>query len=263
MGVPSGTYTLPSRRRGHRVRVTTRVDKFGEDTSWVIRNGGDVVVRMGPIVPSNSVRAFEDCLPAGDYDFKISNFDGICCKQGNGGYALVVDGVELLDGGTFTTLETHAFRIGHDWVSGMSDRACEWWWGHHVRQQDWHMRCYAKYCVRDYRHLKWSALLEADARDYSKRLLVMCKETGIQHDDTDQGKNLSKNQGGGVLRGNVRRQAPDGAFCGQQGILGMEQECPPHAGAKVLDEVPRVRQQCKEHGRRRDLPDAGLPVHQG
>ena len=154
-------------------------------------------MRLGPVIPSNSARSVEECLPPGEYDFTISDFDGICCKHGEGGYALAVDGKELLGGGTFATSETHAFRLGHDWTAGMSERACEWWWGHHVRRQDWHTRCYAEYCDRDYRHLRWSDTLEADARDYAERLLDTCEEKGIRHDHTDQGENLSKNQGGG------------------------------------------------------------------
>ena len=199
--VGDGTCTLPSGGRGHRVRVRTKVDEYGEETSWAIRNGGGtVVMRMGPIIPSNSARAVEDCLPPGEYVFKISDFDGICCKHGEGRYALVVDGTELLGGGQFAASESHTFRLGHDWTAGMSDRACEWWWGHHVRRQDWHTRCYAEYCDRDYRHLRWSESLEADARDYAERLLDTCSETGIQHDHTndDYGENLSKNQGEGT-----------------------------------------------------------------
>jgi len=36
MSVPRGTCSLPDGRRGHRVRVTTAVDKYGEETSWTI-----------------------------------------------------------------------------------------------------------------------------------------------------------------------------------------------------------------------------------
>jgi hypothetical protein len=57
IAVPEGTCALPSGRVGHLLRVTTQVDKFGEETSWVIRlrdgrGGSDVVVMsMGPIIP--------------------------------------------------------------------------------------------------------------------------------------------------------------------------------------------------------------------
>ncbi|KAL3780017.1 hypothetical protein ACHAW5_003014 [Stephanodiscus triporus] len=195
MAVPSGTCILPNGRRGHRVRVTTKVDQYGEETSWAIERDGVVMMRMGAIVPSNSVRAVEDCLPAGNYDFTIWDFDGICCKHGDGRYELVVDGEELLNGGTFMTAETHSFKLGHDWISGMSDRDCEWWWSHHIRRQDWHTRCYAEYCNKDYRHLRWSSTLAADALDYAVRLLDTCDETGMRHDHTDAGENLAKNKG--------------------------------------------------------------------
>jgi hypothetical protein len=43
--------------------------------------------------------------------------------------------------------------------------------------------------------LRWSTGLESDARDYAVKLLDSCDDTGIKHDDTDQGENLAKNKG--------------------------------------------------------------------
>ncbi|KAL3781757.1 hypothetical protein ACHAW5_004108 [Stephanodiscus triporus] len=193
--LPSGTCSLPGGSTGHRVRVITKVDKFGEETSWRITSNGVVRMKMGAIVPANSARAVEDCLPAGDYNFQIFDQDGICCQHGNGEYRVIVDGQELFTGGAFFPSESRPFRLGHDWISGMSERDCEWWWAHDYRRQDWHTRCTDHYCDKSARHLRWSGALEADARDYAVRLLDTCDEKGIKHDHTDQGENLAKNVG--------------------------------------------------------------------
>lgn len=198
MRVPSGTCTLPDGSRGHRVRVTTKVDKFGEETSWRITSNGVTRMKMAAIVPSNSAKAVEDCLPPGDYNFVITDVDGLCCRHGQGEYQIVVDGQGLINGGAFVGSETHKFKLGHDWMSPMSERDCEWWWAHNYRRMDWHTRCTAHYCDKSARHLRWSSSLEAHARDYAERLLDTCDEKGIKHDHTDQGENLAKNKGDGT-----------------------------------------------------------------
>ena len=48
------------------MRVTTKVDKYGEETLWRITSNGVVRMKMAAIVPSNSAKAVEDCLPPGD-----------------------------------------------------------------------------------------------------------------------------------------------------------------------------------------------------
>lgn len=200
MKVPQGTCTLSNGSRGHRVRVTTKVDKYGEETSWKIaRSNGSVVMKMGAIVPSNSVKAVEDCLPPGDYNLSFSDLDGICCKHGQGYYNLIVDGQQILEGGAFISSVNHDFKLGYDWISDMSERDCEWWWAHDYRRRDWHTRCYnGQYCNKSYRHMRWSATLKADAQDYAQRLLSTCDGEGIHHDASDYGENLAKNKGSGV-----------------------------------------------------------------
>jgi len=202
MQVPQGTCALANGRRGHRVRVTTVVDKFGKETSWKItrkNNSGNIVkMKMEPIIPANGEMSVEDCLPAGMYNFEVRDMDGICCRYGQGSFKLIVDGKELLKGGGFTKSINHDFQLGFDWISSMSDRDCEWWWAHDYRRRDWHSRCYpGQYCNKTYRHLKWSPALKADAQVYANKLLDSCGLTGIKHDETDQGENLAKNKGSG------------------------------------------------------------------
>mmetsp|Transcript_12088 Transcript_12088/g.18222 ORF Transcript_12088/g.18222 Transcript_12088/m.18222 type:complete len:282 (+) Transcript_12088:3-848(+) len=175
-----------------------KVDKFGKETSWSITSNNAVKMRMGPVLEAYQQRSVEDCLPAGKYNIKFDDIDGVCCQHGQGFFKLIVNGKELLKGGSFTKSIDHDFQLGFDWISSMSERDCEWWWAHDYRRRDWHTRCYpGQYCNKTYRHLKWSPALKADAQVYANKLLDSCGLTGIKHDETDQGENLAKNKGSG------------------------------------------------------------------
>ncbi|KAL9189149.1 hypothetical protein ACHAXT_011639 [Thalassiosira profunda] len=199
MGQPHrGTCRLPNGQQGHRVKVSTKVDKYGQETSWRITRNGQVKMKMAAIVPANGQKAVEDCLPPGQYQFEIMDLDGICCRHGQGKYVVSADNKPLFDGGAFVKREAHKFTLGYDWLSSMSERDCEWWWAHDYRRRDWHTRCYSgQYCNKTYRHLKWSSTLKQHAQVYANKLLDTCDDTGIKHDQTDQGENLAKNKGKG------------------------------------------------------------------
>lgn len=198
MGTDSGTCTLSNGQRGHRVRMTIKADKYGDETRAQISRGGSTRMSFPANVPSNTQKSLEDCLPAGKYTLKVIDQDGVCCRHGQGFFKLEVNGKELLNGGSFTSSIEHVFQLGYDWVNTMNERDCEWWWAHDYRRQDWHQRCYpGNYCNKEYRHLKWSTSLKADAADYARRLLDTCDTNGIKHDKTDQGENLAKNKGSG------------------------------------------------------------------
>jgi hypothetical protein len=53
----------------------------------------------------------KNCLPPARYAFIINDIygDGICCGEGSGSYAVVVNGVTTLNGGQFTYTETKTF----------------------------------------------------------------------------------------------------------------------------------------------------------
>lgn len=197
--IPRGTCTTPGGTQGHRVRVTTKVDKFGKETSWKITKNNVVKMKMEPIIEPNKSKSVEMCLPAGKYKLDVRDLDGICCRHGEGFFKLIVNGEQLLDGGRFVGSIQHEFQLGFDWISTMSERDCEWYWAHDYRRRDWHTRCYeGKYCNKSYRRLKWSPALRADAQEYADKLLDTCEETGIKHDTTVQGENLAKNKGFGA-----------------------------------------------------------------
>jgi len=190
------TCTTLSGVPGHRVRLRIRVDKFGMETSGKI--WGPDTLFISKTIPNNGQQTKEKCMPPGQYKLTMTDFDGICCKHGEGKYEIFVDGKLLIKGGSFITSINHSFSLGHNWVEGMTPRDCEWWYGHDIRRRDWHTRCNNQYCDMEYRGLKWSASLKADAQDYANRLLATCDTTGINHDATDQGENLAKNKGSGA-----------------------------------------------------------------
>jgi len=198
MRVPTGSCTMTNGQRGHRVRVTTKVDKYGKETSWTVKKSGVTKMQMQNIIQANQQKAVEQCLPAGTYTLQVNDVDGICCRNGQGFFKLNVNGQELLQGGSFVKTTSHEFVLGFDWIASMSDRDCEWWWAHDYRRRDWHTRCYSgKYCNKSYRHLKWSPELKADASIYAEKLLSTCDSNTIKHDATEQGENLAKNKGSG------------------------------------------------------------------
>ena len=200
MKVPQGTCTLPNGQRGHRVRVTTKVDKYGMETSWTIRNAnGQIKMKMGPVIAANGQKAVEDCLPAGKHNIIFNDLDGVCCKHGQGFWKVHVDGEELMSGGSFIRQDKRDFHLGYDWIGTMNERDCEWWFAHDYRRRDWHTRCYSgQYCNKSYRHLKWNPNLKASAKVYANQLLNTCGQTGIKHDETEEGENLAKNLGSGA-----------------------------------------------------------------
>merc|ERR1711902_304112 len=53
------------------------------------------------------------CLASDEYTFSITDAygDGICCSYGNGGYKIIVDGTEVVNGGNFGNSETETFTV--------------------------------------------------------------------------------------------------------------------------------------------------------
>lgn len=165
---------------------------------WKIISNGQVKMKQGPTIPSNTAKAVEQCLAPGDHTFIVEDLDGVCCRHGQGFINLSVDGKQLINLGQFQKSDSIQFKLGHNWMADMTERDCEWWWAHDYRRRDWHKRCYqGMYCNKSYTHLKWSTALKRDAKIYAEKLLDTCDTYGIKHDSTDQGENLAKNKGSG------------------------------------------------------------------
>ena len=83
------------------VQVQVTIDRYGNETTWQILQGSNVVASGGPYaqLPANGTQAqapLDLCLPSGCYELRVfdSFGDGNCCAYGNG-FVRVVDGTNL------------------------------------------------------------------------------------------------------------------------------------------------------------------------
>jgi hypothetical protein len=180
-------------------QVYLKIDKFGKETSFKITKNGNTIFEDEKSLDSYEDNTFDiGCLQPGDYTLTVTDIDGLCCRNGEGEFKLIVDGVDLFSGGRFTGSDSHDFKIGYDWGQGMQSRDWEYLLAHNERRQDYHTRCNDRYCNKKYRPLKWSTGLAADAQVYANSLLDSCDDTGIVHETgIEQGENLAKNKGFG------------------------------------------------------------------
>jgi len=185
----------------YNVKVYALIDDFGKETTFKITKNGQsgAVWKDEKSLGANEEKTFNvGCLEPGDYELTVTDIDGLCCKNGDGEYKLIIEGEDLIKGGSFSGQESHTFKVGHDWGAGMESRDWEYLIAHNDRRQDYHTRCNDRYCDKKYRPLKWSAGLAADAKQYAKQLLDTCDTTGIKHESgIEQGENLAKNKGFG------------------------------------------------------------------
>ena len=182
-------------------QVYLKIDKYGKETSFKItkKNSNNVVFSDSKSLNQYEEKTFDaGCLEPGDYTITFTDIDGICCKNGDGEFKLIIDDVELFSGGRFIGQISHDFKVGHDWGEGMNSRDWEYLLAHNARRQDYHTRCTKNYCGKKYRPLKWSSGLAQDALVYARTLLDTCEDTGIKHaSGIEQGENLAKNKGFG------------------------------------------------------------------
>lgn len=94
------------------VNLTT--DDYGSETSWEITNTNNQVEASGGNYASNQTYSESVCLSEGDFTFTISDTygDGICCNYGAGSYSLIMDGVTVASGDSFSASESTSFSLG-------------------------------------------------------------------------------------------------------------------------------------------------------
>ena len=179
----------------HRVEVDVKVDCFGKETSWNVKDSkGNVVMSLGKEIPAFERRSVVQCLPEDDYKFTIVDQDGLRnmnhCDQA-GYYKVNVNNKELIQGSYFIGSKTHRFATGFDWISGMTERDCEWTIAHHVRRERNHEEN-----GKEYRPLRWSDDIYQGAKNWATELLDDCEDNGIQHESSiGYSENLAKNHG--------------------------------------------------------------------
>jgi len=95
------------------------LDRYGSETTWVIRNGSNIYASGGPYTTQATNGVYPQppivvCIPNGCHELVISDSygDGMCCAYGNGSFSLRdAQNNVLASGGTFTFTSTHAFCI--------------------------------------------------------------------------------------------------------------------------------------------------------
>ena len=76
--------------QGSWVDVQLQTDQYGAESAWQILNEDEQVVATSPPFQNNTLHSNMVLLPAGDYEFIITDAfgDGICCEFGEGWYRL-------------------------------------------------------------------------------------------------------------------------------------------------------------------------------
>lgn len=102
----------------HQVTLNMVLDRYGEETTWLIRNGATVIASGGPYTRAGSNGAYPQppitlCLPDGCHELVVNDSysDGMCCSFGNGSFTLTGPGGTLASGGSFTASSVNSFCL--------------------------------------------------------------------------------------------------------------------------------------------------------
>ena len=173
------------------VVVQFKTDKFGKETTAQVTGGGRTHMISRNEVGAYQTKTMSKCLPPGTYTFKMIDSDGICCRNGNGWYKMMVNSVPVVSGGYFVGSKSHIIRIGSNWQASMSSRAREWLTAHNVMRRKYNGG-------KGYIPQRWSRTLATQAQGYANQLGQNCKYGALVHaKGVSDGENLAKNQGSG------------------------------------------------------------------
>lgn len=112
---PTQTAEPPTSSCQHNsVQLSLTTDQYGSETSWEVKDNTNRVIASESGFENTTSYNTNLCLSDGDYQFTINDSygDGICCRSGNGAYALTFNNQTLASGGEFTYNNTHPFTVG-------------------------------------------------------------------------------------------------------------------------------------------------------
>ncbi|MFB9217065.1 endonuclease [Vibrio sinaloensis] len=112
---PTPTTEPPTSSCQHNsLQLTLTTDQYGSETSWTIKDSNNSIVTSESGFENSTSYEKNLCLTDGEYQFTINDTygDGICCRSGNGSYALTFNNQTLASGGEFTYSEVHPFTLG-------------------------------------------------------------------------------------------------------------------------------------------------------
>ncbi|KAL7537357.1 hypothetical protein ACHAXR_007764 [Thalassiosira sp. AJA248-18] len=177
------------------ITVRVKADKHPEELKWTIMNKNGIEVAASPALKALAPVSKQVCLPKGKYEFRINDQygDGLCCGEGDGNFAVELDGKELIRGSHFQFTKSFNIQINPSFRANMSPRDMDWLVAHNDRRKKYHEQWGASYVP-----LKWSPQLAAESKLWAEKLLDDCDMSGIEHEKgVLDGENLAKNRGSG------------------------------------------------------------------
>ncbi len=108
MDVPSCHDFNTCGKKGKQFEVELVLDNWPTETSWMLEK---VCNDSKTIVLQDKANGIKSCIEPGSYKFTIFDKfgDGMCCKQGRGGYKVYYDGALVGSGGEFKSSEESFF----------------------------------------------------------------------------------------------------------------------------------------------------------
>lgn len=102
----------------NQVTLNLTLDRYGDETTWLIRSGATTIASGGPYTRETSNGAYPQapitvCLPDGCYELVVNDSygDGMCCAFGAGAFNLTGSSGTLASGGSFTTSSVNPFCV--------------------------------------------------------------------------------------------------------------------------------------------------------
>ena len=117
--VPGNNTTTTTLSHGpNEVTLTLNLDKYGDETTWLVRSGAATLASGGPYAQQATNGVYPQapitlCLPNGCFELVVNDSwgDGMCCNYGNGSFVLTDAGGTLATGGSFTASSVNAFCV--------------------------------------------------------------------------------------------------------------------------------------------------------
>ena len=97
----------------NQVVLNIMTDKYGGETSWILKNDHSEVLYSGYDYTGSEFYQTKMCLDDGEYQFTITDSygDGMCCDSGYGSYFLLSESARLASGRKFKANQTTHFAL--------------------------------------------------------------------------------------------------------------------------------------------------------
>lgn len=170
-------------------------DDYGSETSWHISqlSGGETFFASNEeTYTSNAKYEQQICVSDGSFLFEVEDGygNGMCCSEGDGYFAVLDDGKEILRGGRFKDKSTHVIRVGYDPLPDMDENDKAWLKAHNDRRRVFHEDNEETFVP-----LQFSADLKNDAQRHLSHLMEECDGSIHAEQGIAEGANLFAEMG--------------------------------------------------------------------